>query len=162
MESEELALYFEQEPDNDDGITAVESVKSFFDRAAELAIDVAIGYGEQTPEGKRYNTASYVSGATKKVIGKYRKIHLPGTFEPFDAKDTKVTNQLEKRYFLPGNLGFNAFRAPGLKKATKSEKSPIIGMLICNDRRWAEGWRAYGLQGVEIMCIGYVGRYQVS
>jgi hypothetical protein len=29
-------------------------------------------------------------------------------------------------------------------------------MLICNDRRWAEGWRAYGLQGVELMCIGYV------
>lgn len=162
LNSEELASYFEQEPDNDDGITAVAATKPFFDRAAELGIDIAIGYGEQTPEGKRYNTASYVSGTSKKVIGKYRKIHLPGTFEPFDAKDTKVTNQLEKRYFLPGNLGFKAFRAPSLKKATNSDKSPIIGMLICNDRRWAEGWRAYGLQGVEIMCIGYVSRTTVS
>lgn len=35
-------------------------------------------------------------------------------------------------------------------------KTPIVGMLICNDRRWAEGWRVYGLQGTEIMCIGYV------
>lgn len=154
LQSPELASYFEQEPDNEDGITAVESVSELFNRAAELGIDVAIGYGEQTSEGKRYNTASYVSSATKKVIGKYRKIHLPGTFEPFD-KDPKVTNQLEKRYFLPGNLGFKAFRAPSLKKATQSDKSPIVGMLICNDRRWAEGWRAYGLQGVEIMCIGY-------
>jgi predicted amidohydrolase len=158
LESEELASYFEQEPDNEEGITAVASVRPFFDRAAELGIDIAIGYGEQTPQGKRYNTASYVSSVTKKVVGKYRKVHLPGTVEPFDATDSKVTNQLEKRYFLPGDLGFKAFRATSLKKATNAEKSPIIGMLICNDRRWAEGWRAYGLQGVEIMCIGYVGQ----
>ena len=90
------------------------------------------------------------------MIGKYRKIHLPGTVEPFDANDATVTNQLEKRYFLPGNLGFKAFRAPGLKEHVGGVKSPIIGQLICNDRRWAEGWRVYGLQGVEIMCIGYV------
>jgi len=32
---------------------------------------------------------------------------------------------------------------------------PIIGMIICNDRRWAEAWRCYGLQGVEIVIDGY-------
>lgn len=140
-------------------------------------MDVVIGYGEEDPEGKRWNTASYVSGQSGKTVGKYRKIHLPGelpsrlfvtlrsrltyalrtagTVEPF-SKEPGVTNQLEKRYFQPGNLGFNAFKPGHLKAITGGDKSPIVGMLICNDRRWAEGWRVYGLQGVELMCIGYV------
>ncbi|GAA6005368.1 hypothetical protein JCM10207_002955 [Rhodosporidiobolus poonsookiae] len=146
----ELSSYFEKEPET--GIADCESVKSFFDKAKALGVDVAIGYGEETTDGTRYNTASYVSAG--KTVGKYRKIHLPGTVEPF-SKEEGVTNQLEKRYFKPGNLGFNAFRAPSLKKVVGGEKSPIIGQLICNDRRWAEGWRVLGLQGVEIVCIGY-------
>ncbi|KAK0435197.1 carbon-nitrogen hydrolase [Armillaria borealis] len=143
-----LDSYFEVE-DAETGIVNSANVKPFFDKAAELGVDVVIGYGEKAPEGTSYNTASYVSGG--RVISKYRKVHLPGSFDPFnDHPDT--TNQLEKRYFKPGNLGFQAFRAPALRHETRS---PIIGMLICNDRRWAEGWRCYGLQGVEIMCIGY-------
>ncbi|KAK4699591.1 N-carbamoyl-D-amino-acid hydrolase, partial [Phenoliferia sp. Uapishka_3] len=169
---DELASYFEKEPV--EGISQCGSVKTFFDKARELGVDVAIGYGEEDPEGKRWNTASYVSGKSGKTVGKYRKIHLPGTFfvvqavppaeltlryfagtiEPF-SKEEGVTNQLEKRYFQPGNLGFNAFKPPHLKEVTGGDKSPIVGMLICNDRRWAEGWRVYGLQGVELMCIGY-------
>ncbi|PBK67599.1 carbon-nitrogen hydrolase [Armillaria solidipes] len=147
-DGKELDSYFEVE-DAETGIANSANVKPFFDKAAELGVDVVIGYGEKTPEGTSYNTASYVSGG--RVISKYRKVHLPGSFDPFnDHPDT--TNQLEKRYFKPGNLGFQAFRAPALRHETRS---PIIGMLICNDRRWAEGWRCYGLQGVEIMCIGY-------
>jgi predicted amidohydrolase len=38
---------------------------------------------------------------------------------------------------------------------TAGKGDPIIGMLICNDRRWAEAWRVYGLQGVELICCGY-------
>ncbi|KAK4689304.1 N-carbamoyl-D-amino-acid hydrolase, partial [Tremellales sp. Uapishka_1] len=144
----ELASYFEKgEP-----VTESDNVKSFFAKAVELGVDVQIGYGEDCTAG-RFNTAVYVSGKSGKVLGKYRKVHLPGTFEPFDLlPDT--TNQLEKRYFLPGNLGFPAFRATSLKDHCGGA-SPIIGQLICNDRRWAEGWRCYGLQGVEILCCGY-------
>ncbi|KAH6670106.1 putative N-carbamoyl-D-amino acid hydrolase [Halenospora varia] len=96
------------------------------------------------------------------VIAKYRKVHLPGTKEPFEDPD--AVNQLEKRYFEPGNLGFKAFRTPDLvegakKKDTANVKAgqgdPIMGMMICNDRRWAEGWRCYGLQGVEVVLCGY-------
>ena len=96
------------------------------------------------------------------MIAKYRKVHLPGTVEPFENPD--AINQLEKRYFEPGNLGFKAFRAPDLvpgaqKKGAWSplpgQGDPIMGMMICNDRRWAEGWRCYGLQGVEIVLCGY-------
>lgn len=28
-------------------------------------------------------------------------------------------------------------------------------MIICNDRRWPEAWRVYGLQGVELILCGY-------
>ena len=30
-----------------------------------------------------------------------------------------------------------------------------IGMCICNDRRWPETYRVMGLQGVEIVALGY-------
>ncbi|KAI5474758.1 N-carbamoyl-D-amino acid hydrolase [Pseudohyphozyma bogoriensis] len=146
----ELSSYFLKEPST--GISHADAVASFFAKAKSLGIDVVIGYGEETPEGERYNTASYVSAHTGTTVGKYRKIHLPGTFEPF-SKEEGVTNQLEKRYFKPGNLGFNAFKPPRLLE--EGVKSPVVGMLICNDRRWAEAWRCYGLQGTEIMCIGY-------
>ncbi|KAM0754653.1 carbon-nitrogen hydrolase [Meredithblackwellia eburnea MCA 4105] len=153
-DQDELSSYFHKEPAS--GISDVEDkeTRAFFAKAKELGVDVAIGYGEETPAGERYNTASYVSSSLGKTVGKYRKVHLPGTVEPF-SKEPGVTNQLEKRYFKPGNLenGFNAFRAPGLFE--KGVKSPIVGQLICNDRRWAEGWRCLGLQGVEIVCIGY-------
>ena len=150
-----MASYFEKEASTPEGVVAAPGLEAFFSKAFELGIDVIIGYGEETPQGQRYNTASYVSSSTQRPIAKYRKIHLPGTFEPFST-DPLVTNQLEKRYFLPGDLGFKAFRAPSLKEITGGQKSPILGLLICNDRRWAEGWRVYGLQGVEVMCIGYV------
>lgn len=30
-----------------------------------------------------------------------------------------------------------------------------MSMMIRNDRRWPEFWRVLGLQGVELVCIGY-------
>lgn len=100
------------------------------------------------------------------MISKYRKVHLPGRVEPFE--DPNATNQLEKRYFHTGDLGFKAFRVPNLvqgaiKKGSYAAKSgdtsgkgdPIMGMLICNDRRWPEAWRVYTLQGAELLMFGY-------
>jgi len=71
----ELSAYFEKEPA--EGIAHCETVKAFFDRAKELGVDVAIGYGEEAPDGRRFNSASYVD-STGRTAGKYRKIHLPG------------------------------------------------------------------------------------
>ena len=31
----------------------------------------------------------------------------------------------------------------------------VVGMCICNDRRWPETYRVMGLQGVEIVALGY-------
>ena len=167
---QELEAYFEQDVDGDP--TRAPGMKPIFDRAREYRMDVSVGYAEcdtSAPAGEHvhYNTAVYYSAAADEVISKYRKIHLPGTFEPYDRKD--ATNQLEKRYFRPGNRGFNAFRAPGLvkdpltKNAGEKENEadtlglgdPIVGIMICNDRRWPEAWRALGLQGVELVLCGY-------
>jgi predicted amidohydrolase len=52
---------------------------------------------------------------------------------------------LEKRYFEPGNLGFPVWRTLG----------GIVGMCICNDRRWPETYRVMALQGAEIVFVGY-------
>ena len=118
------------------------ATQKLFDRARALQIGLHIGYAEQAETG-RYNTGILVEpdGA---LLGAYRKIHLPGTVEP---RPGERFQQLEKRYFDYGDLGFPAFRSAAWQG--------IIGMLICNDRRWPEGWRVLGLQGVELVCIGY-------
>src|SRR2546425_8852615 len=48
-----------------------------FDEAKKLGIGFYIGYAELTPEGRRFNTAILV-GPDGSIVGKYRKIHLPG------------------------------------------------------------------------------------
>lgn len=145
-------------------IRTAPNTKALFDAAHELGVDICVGFAEATESGEHYNSCVYYHTATGDILSRYRKIHLPGDFEPLP--DPTAVNQLEKRYFLPGNLGFKAFRVPGLvEQALKSDSSagtegtakgdPILGLMICNDRRWAESWRAYGLQGVEIVLCGY-------
>jgi predicted amidohydrolase len=115
-----------------------------FDEAKRLGIGFYLGYAELTEEDgetRHYNTAILVS-QDGEIVGKYRKVHLPGS----DAfRDGLQWQQLEKRYFDYGDLGFPVFRAFG----------GIVGMAICNDRRWPETFRVMGLQGVELVLIGY-------
>ncbi|KAL1875714.1 hypothetical protein VTK73DRAFT_9903 [Phialemonium thermophilum] len=170
---EQLAQFFEPASQAEPyAVTNSLHSKPLIDKAAELGIDISFGYAERwTEEDGRvidYNTAVYYSASQRRCVAKYRKVHLPGRYEP--DRRPGVTQQLEKRYFTPGNLGFQAFRVPGLVgKALKAEDAkdlanpegtwgrgdPIVGMLICNDRRWAEAWRCYGLQGVELVLEGY-------
>ncbi|EME86797.1 uncharacterized protein MYCFIDRAFT_77383 [Pseudocercospora fijiensis CIRAD86] len=120
-----------------------------FDRAKDLSVDVSVGFAEACDNGDTFNTCIYFHAKTGDILSKYRKVHLPGDVEPFEHPN--ATNQLEKRYFKPGDLGFKAFRVPDLAENTE----PILGMMICNDRRWGEAWRCYGLQGVEMVLCGY-------
>jgi N-carbamoyl-D-amino-acid hydrolase len=120
-------------------------VQPLFDRARALGVGFSIGYAERTPDGRRFNSAILVA-ADGSTLGFYRKVHLPGSVEP---RPGATFQQLEKRYFAYGDLGFPTFRGPA------AFGSGIIGMLICNDRRWPEAWRVLGLQGVELVCCGY-------
>ncbi|KAM5526394.1 carbon-nitrogen hydrolase [Fusarium oxysporum f. sp. phaseoli] len=168
----EVAKFFEQtSPSHPYAFVKSPNIKPLIDRTNELGIDLYFGFGERWVENDRstdYNTSVYYSASERRCIAKYRKIHLPGRYEPLTTPG--VAHQLEKRYFTVGDLGFQAFRAPGLvddalkaqdvtsaddARENQGRGDPIIGMLLCNDRRWAEGWRCYGLQGVELLLEGY-------
>ncbi|RUV57565.1 N-carbamoyl-D-amino-acid hydrolase [Mesorhizobium sp. M5C.F.Ca.IN.020.29.1.1] len=112
-----------------------------YDAAARLKIGFALGYAELTrDDGGRFNTMDLV-GQDGKLVGRYRKIHVPGSSEP----EPGTTVHLERRYFEPGNLGFPVFVYRGVR----------VGMAICNDRRWPETYRMLCLNGAEIVLIGY-------
>ena len=134
LQGAELEAYFERAMPNP-------QVQPLFDRARDLGVGFYVGYAELTPDGHRFNSAVTV-GPTGEILFKYRKVHLPGSVEP---RAGERFQQLEKRYFEYGDLGFPVARGFG----------GILGMMICNDRRWPEGWRVLGLQGVELVCIGY-------
>ncbi|KAF2815251.1 carbon-nitrogen hydrolase [Mytilinidion resinicola] len=144
----ELESFFE----HGDIITA-SNTKPLFDKAKNLAVDIILGFAEATDDGEHFNTQVYYHAKFGSIMSRYRKVHLPGDYEPFSDPD--ATNQLEKRYFKPGNLGFEAFRVPDLTTVTPERGEPIFGQMICNDRRWAEAWRVLGLQGVEVVFCGY-------
>jgi predicted amidohydrolase len=120
------------------------ATQPLFDEAARLGIGFCLGFAELEIESgakHRYNSSVLV-GADGRVIGKYRKIHLPGHVE---HRPRNPFQNLEKRYFEVGNLGFRTWRAFG----------GVVGMCICNDRRWAETYRVLALQGAEIVLLGY-------
>jgi N-carbamoyl-D-amino-acid hydrolase len=112
-----------------------------FAHAKKLKMAMTFGYAELTPDGHHFNTSILVDQAGT-IVGKYRKVHLPGHVE-FDPERTH--QHLEKRYFEPGDLGFPVWRTLG----------GIFGMCICNDRRWPEVYRVMGLQGVEMITLGF-------
>ncbi len=121
------------------------SIAPLFDRARALRVGFYIGYAELAADGRRFNSSVLVR-PDGTILGHYRKVHLPGTVEPRKGEHYQ---QLEKRYFEYGDLGFPAFRADA------TWQNAVMGMLICNDRRWPEAWRVLGLQGVELVAIGY-------
>lgn len=133
-EGDELDQYYESEIPNS-------SVIRLFDRARDLTVAFTIGYAERDPNGRRFNSSVFVDPSGD-IIGRFRKVHLPGYFEP--RPDDPFEN-LEKRYFEPGDLGFSVWNALGGR----------VGMCICNDRRWPETYRVMGLQGVELITLGY-------
>lgn len=115
-----------------------------FDEAKKLGIGFYLGYAELATEADgphHYNTAILVDKAGA-IVGKYRKVHLPGHRE---HEPWRAFQHLEKRYFERGNTGFGAFRA----------FEGVMGMALCNDRRWPETYRVLGLQNVEMAFIGY-------
>jgi len=131
-------LYFEETMPSGD-------TQPLFDEAKKLGIGFYIGYAEKTRDEAgqvhRFNTAILV-GPDGSIVGKYRKIHLPGHSE---HKPQAAFQHLEKKYFEVGDLGFRVWKY----------MNTIAGMLICNDRRWPEAFRVLALQGAEIVALGF-------
>ncbi len=137
------------------------TVQPLFDLAREHGVGFYLGYAEleggnppapvRGADGRapldrgagvrRFNAAILV-GPDGKIVGKYRKVHLPGHA---DHKPEAAFQHLEKKYFEVGDLGFRAWRF----------MDTVTGMLICNDRRWPEAFRVLALQGAEIVALGF-------
>jgi beta-ureidopropionase len=97
--------------------------------AAQLGMVLILPMYEQEQPGVLYNTAAVVD-ADGKYLGKYRKNHIP-----------QVKGFWEKFYFRPGNLGYPVFDTAVGR----------IGVYICYDRHFPEGWRALGLNGAKVV-----------
>ena len=97
--------------------------------AKELNMVMVLPMYEEEQPGVLYNTAAVVD-ADGTYLGKYRKHHIP-----------HVSGFWEKFYFRPGNGGYPVFDTAVGK----------IGVYICYDRHFPEGWRALGLNGAQIV-----------
>ncbi|MXZ16153.1 MAG: acyltransferase [Acidimicrobiales bacterium] len=105
------------------------TTKRFCELAAQHEMVLVVPMYEREQAGLLYNTAAVID-ADGTYLGKYRKNHIP-----------QVKGFWEKFYFRPGNLGYPVFEtAVG-----------TVGVYICYDRHFPEGWRALGLAGAEIV-----------
>jgi len=133
-EQEQLDSHFERAMPNPE-------VQPLFTRARELGCGFYLGYAELTEDGRHFNTSILVNSEGE-MVGKYRKVHLPGHA---DHRPAEPNQHLEKRYFEEGDLGFGVFDVDGVR----------VGMCLCNDRRWAEVYRMLALQGADVIVLGY-------
>ena len=97
--------------------------------AKELKIILIISLFEKKTSGL-YHNSSIVINEKGKLLGKYRKMHIPDDPQFY-----------EKFYFAPGDLGFKSF------KTSKGN----LGTLICWDQWFPEAARLTALKGAEII-----------
>jgi N-carbamoyl-D-amino-acid hydrolase len=116
-------------------------VQPLFDEARRLGTGFCLGYAELTDDGHRYNVQMLVERDGSQVAT-FRKVHIPGHEQ---HEPDRPFQHLERYYFEPSPDGFGVWRAFG----------GLVGMMICNDRRWPETYRVMGLQGVELILCGY-------
>jgi predicted amidohydrolase len=118
-----------------------EATQPLFDEARRLGVGFCLGYATIDAEGRRWNVQTLVE-RDGSIVATYKKTHIPGHehHEP-----DRPFQHAERYYFEPSPDGFGVWRAFG----------GLVGMAICNDRRWPETYREMGLQGVEMVLIGY-------
>jgi N-carbamoylputrescine amidase len=105
------------------------TVERFQELARQSRMVLILPVYEREQEGVLYNTAAVID-ADGTYLGKYRKTHIP-----------QVKGFWEKFYFRPGNLGYPVFDTAVGR----------VGVYICYDRHFPEGWRALGLAGAQLV-----------
>ncbi len=104
-----------------------ETVRRMRELAGKHGMVMVVPVMEEEITGVYYNTAAVID-ADGTYLGKYRKTHIP-----------QVAGFYEKFFFKPGNSGWPVFETAFLK----------LGVYICYDRHFPEGWRALALNGAE-------------
>jgi beta-ureidopropionase len=105
------------------------TVDRFAALARELGLVIVLPIYEVANEGEYYNTAAVID-ADGTLLGKYRKHHIPN-----------LPQFWEKFYFRPGNAGYPVFQTAVGR----------VGVYICYDRHFPEGWRELGLNNAQIV-----------
>ncbi len=122
-ESEKKEYFSYAEPINGETVTAMQKL------AKELKVILIVPFYEITDKKEYYNSAVVIE-TDGKIIGHYRKMHVPhdpGFYEQY--------------YFKKGNFGFKAVQTSLAK----------IGVLICYDQWFPEAARLMTLDGAEIL-----------
>jgi Predicted amidohydrolase len=136
-DAEELESYYESEMPSPATLPLFEEAKRL-----GIAFHLALPSGWSRRVASGASTRRSWSTAWRRH---HRQIPQDPSARPCRARPDAPFQHLEKRYFEPGNLGFKTWDALG----------GVLGILICNDRRWPEAFRVLGLQGVELVLIGY-------
>ena len=97
------------------------------DYAKQHGMVIVVPIYEEEMTGVYFNTAAVID-ADGSYLGKYRKSHIP-----------HVGGFWEKFFFKPGNSNWPVFETAYCK----------LGVYICYDRHFPEGWRALALNGAE-------------
>lgn len=124
---EYLDIYFDNIPND--------LTKEIFRFTEKNHLAIVLPYAE-TDGVHFFNTAAFI--ANGQIVGKYRKVHMPGAFlKPGE----KLIGNYEKIYFATGNLGFPVYEMNGVK----------VGVQICYDRHFPEGYRCLTLKGAQVV-----------
>ncbi len=99
------------------------------DYAEKYKMVIVVPIYERDMTGVYYNTAAVID-ADGTYLGKYRKTHIP-----------QVAGFWEKFFFKPGSSDWPVFDTQYCK----------LGVYICYDRHFPEGWRALALNGAELI-----------
>ena len=95
--------------------------------AKKFNMVIVVPIYEEAMPGVYYNTAAVID-ADGTYLGKYRKTHIP-----------QVAGFWEKFFFKPGASNWPVFKTAYLN----------LGVYICYDRHFPEGWRALALNGAD-------------
>ena len=104
------------------------TTKLMQDYAKKHSMVIVASLYEEAMPGVYYNTAAVID-ADGTYLGKYRKTHIPQVNPGF----------YEKYFFKPGDVGYPVFDTAYCK----------LGVYICYDRHFPEGWRALAMNGAE-------------
>jgi beta-ureidopropionase len=103
------------------------TIKVMQELAKKYEMAIVVPIYEEAMTGVYYNAAAVID-ADGSYLGKYRKAHIP-----------QVAGFWEKFFFKPGASDYPVFHTRYCK----------LGVYICYDRHFPEGWRALTLHGAE-------------
>ncbi len=105
------------------------TTETFSNLALKNEVVIILPMFEKDDRGLYFNSAAVID-ADGRILGKYRKIHVP-----------QIPLWEEKAYFQPGDLGFPVF----------STRYARVGIQICWDNFFPEGARILALKGAQII-----------